>query len=231
MPRKCSIGLCKSNYRAGNQPRVSVYSFPNTEKDLDRWLSAIPHKMDKDKVTLNMGICARHWPDDVLMKRVKGHDIPAVPPSIFPPGAELYKPRRSCRITSMRKVVNYFKSANSKNRIVIPSEYINSAAKDNIPSSLIHLADKLKSKLFIQQHQLTYFMKGDCLHLLKFNDAYTVVEYSIHINKLFHITVNLAATNVEIHGGLLNEEKKLLRWSQLKIIIQVMENLRVTRGS
>lgn len=231
MPRKCSIGLCKSNYNSVNHPRISIFRFPHTEEELDRWLSAIPHKIDKDKVTVNMGICARHWPDNFPTKRVKGRDVPAVPPTIFPPGAELYKRRPSNTSTSMKKVVNYFKSAGSNNGIVIPNEYINSAAKDNIPSTLVQLADLLKSKLFIHQHKLTYFMKDDCLHLLKLNDAYTVIDYSIHVNKSFHVTVNLAATDVEIHGGLLNEENKLLSWSQLKIIIQIMENLRKNPGS
>ena len=226
MPRKCSIGLCKTNYHSVRQQRISVYRFPHEEVELDKWLSAIPYKMEKDNVTLNMGVCAQHWPINVPMKKVKGHEIPAVPPSIFPPGAELYKPRRNT--TSMKKVINYVKPSFSQGAIVIPNEYINSAAKDKVPTTLIQLTDKLKTKLFIHSHNLTYFMKGNGLHILKFNDAYTMIDYSIHVNNSFNVTVNLGATEVEIHGGLFNQERKLISWSQLKITIQVLENLSET---
>ncbi len=83
MPRKCSVGGCTSNYVRKGVPteKVTVYGFPSDEVERQRWTSAMPNILPK--VTPTMGICHFHFPRDVKMKRIKGHNIPVDPPSIF----------------------------------------------------------------------------------------------------------------------------------------------------
>ncbi len=83
MPRKCSVGGCTSNYVRKGVPteKVTVYGFPSDEVERQRWISAMPNILPK--VTPTMGVCRLHFPRDVKMKRIKGHNIPVDPPSIF----------------------------------------------------------------------------------------------------------------------------------------------------
>lgn len=64
MPRKCSAGYCKGNYSSTNT-KVRVYGFPTDTEECNRWLAALPNKIEK--VTKNMGICQAHWPPDTPM--------------------------------------------------------------------------------------------------------------------------------------------------------------------
>ena len=59
MPRKCSVGECRSKYLI-NPMKVTVYSFPTDKEEWERWVNALPNKIEK--ATKYMGVCADHWP-------------------------------------------------------------------------------------------------------------------------------------------------------------------------
>ena len=84
MVRKCSIIGCKTGYDPEKKNEaLTVHVFPKCEKKLKEWLSAIPcQSMKTNKVTVNMGICSRHWPRNAKRQYAKGKLIPDEPPSL-----------------------------------------------------------------------------------------------------------------------------------------------------
>nr|XP_047146173.1 uncharacterized protein LOC124819036 [Hydra vulgaris] len=83
MPRKCSVGNCRGNYDSANE-HVKVYKFPSDKELCERWLAALPNKIQSP--TDKMGVCEKHWPLGCSMhypKRSK-YQIPSDPPSLFP---------------------------------------------------------------------------------------------------------------------------------------------------
>lgn len=81
MPRKCSVGFCKSNYDS-TMEKIRVYSFPTDEEEKQKWLNVLPNRIEK--VTRYIGICANHWPENSPMIQVTRYARPSDPPSIFP---------------------------------------------------------------------------------------------------------------------------------------------------
>lgn len=82
MGRSCSVGECKSGY--GSKAYAGhIYGFPPDEEEKREWLSTLPNFIDPNDVTKNMGVCDKHWPPGIPMKKRNKWMVPAVPPSIF----------------------------------------------------------------------------------------------------------------------------------------------------
>ena len=96
MGKKCCVENCRSGYYkkmvAGQRQyqqedlyhgkKVRFYSFPNNQRERQMWLDSLPNRLSK--VTKFMGVCSKHWPPDVAMRKNHGQVVPAVPPTIFP---------------------------------------------------------------------------------------------------------------------------------------------------
>ena len=92
MPRKCSVGACKTLYDSqvrkalleGTDPKIKVFSLPKDDEERKKWLLALPNKPKSFDFNKNFEIRRKHWPDNVPTRSVKiGHIIPAVPPSLL----------------------------------------------------------------------------------------------------------------------------------------------------
>ena len=82
MPRKCSVGECRSNYE-NEEEHVNVHGFPiNNPVELQRWREALLNILPT-KITKNMAVCVKHWSPNYETYRKKGCDVPVNPPSIF----------------------------------------------------------------------------------------------------------------------------------------------------
>lgn len=85
MVNKCCVPYCKSNYvsKKEENEKVSVYKFPNDEKDRNLWISAIPRQ--NLIVTKHTVVCRLHWPETEEFISLRGRNSrPKNPPSIFP---------------------------------------------------------------------------------------------------------------------------------------------------
>ena len=89
MGKRCSADVCKTNYDSEKQKnkkakldaKIRLFSFPSDPAKRTAWVSALPNVLEK--VTKNMGVCEKHWPPNLPTIRVKGHDLPLNPPSIW----------------------------------------------------------------------------------------------------------------------------------------------------
>lgn len=81
MPQKCSVGGCHSNY--STTKRYFIYKFPTDPDECEKWLSVSRNVIDKDAITKNMGVCRRHWPENITMKKLFGREVSDCPPSLF----------------------------------------------------------------------------------------------------------------------------------------------------
>ena len=89
MGRKCSTlwdgTSCKSGYKNDpNNKKYKVIGFPNDSDEKKSWLDTLPNVIRLEDVTVNIGICLRHWPDNYDTKTVQGSSKrPLHPPSLF----------------------------------------------------------------------------------------------------------------------------------------------------
>ena len=82
MVKTCAVGMCKSGYK-GTPKGTTIFSFPTDTDECEKWIKALPNKIDADKNLDNIGVCIRHWPDDFPSINKKGRKKPANPPSVF----------------------------------------------------------------------------------------------------------------------------------------------------
>ena len=101
MVRKCSVGGCKTNHRYlsqlgdGPSETTTIYGFPTSHTEGAKWLASLPNKIDPESIlTRNMGVVAKHFPENVLMIRRGRHMVPNAAPSL------LYNVPASCNSTS-----------------------------------------------------------------------------------------------------------------------------------
>ena len=81
MPKKCCVTGCKSNYTSSNEEKVAVYRLPKDPEERERWCKAIPRDNIPDKK--DTVVCAKHFPPNFPVVKVKGRERPRDPPSIF----------------------------------------------------------------------------------------------------------------------------------------------------
>ena len=82
MGRKCSVYSCKSGYKSNKSDKpISFYKFPTDPELRQKWIRALPNKLDINQVTENMCVCSEHFPADVATRTKR--KIPIDPPSIF----------------------------------------------------------------------------------------------------------------------------------------------------
>lgn len=67
MPRKFCVAFCKTNYDGAH--KGVVYGFPKETEQQNAWRLALPNIIEAP--TINMGICALHWPPDAKMYKPK----------------------------------------------------------------------------------------------------------------------------------------------------------------
>ena len=128
MPRKCSVYGCRTGYRrcfkngtpdsSTSLPvpyeKVKVFGFPSSKEECHLWISALPNaNLQPDKITKNMGICEKHWPENAPMQLRGRHLCPSLPPSCFSsdiPKSSLPSavpsPRSTSKSLSAAKAVN-----------------------------------------------------------------------------------------------------------------------------
>ena len=84
MGRKCSVFLCNSGF-ATDTSKTPVYRFPKDPDQKMKWILPVPNLENKlEAVTIHMGICRLHWPDDEPMVIKHGSaSSPTNPPSVF----------------------------------------------------------------------------------------------------------------------------------------------------
>ena len=80
MVRKCCVTGCKSNYLTEGE-KVTVYRLPSNSEERQRWIKAIPRDNVPDSP--HTVVCAKHFPPDFPVIKIKGKSRPRDPPSIF----------------------------------------------------------------------------------------------------------------------------------------------------
>ena len=112
MGRKCCVFDCKTGYDSQKKAyidnggkKISVFRFPTEKKepeDRKRWIDIVSKVNANLTVNKDTVVCEAHWPKGYPTYRKKGHDKPAVPPSIFPesiPDSIVPEPLPAPRVT------------------------------------------------------------------------------------------------------------------------------------
>ena len=110
MVRKCSVRGCKTNYRYlsqlgdGPSETTTIYGFPTSHTEGAKWLASLPNKIATLRafITRNMGVVAKHFPENVLMIRRGRHMAPNAAPSLLynVPASCIPTPSCSPRVTT-----------------------------------------------------------------------------------------------------------------------------------
>ena len=214
MPRKCSCGGCKTGYLTSQlEEKVPCYSFPVDPEERKLWCVSLPNQIHPEKVTKYMSLCAKHWPNDTPMKKVKGRFRPAVLPSIFPGVLDTLWPQMTP--TTLRKVQERGISFEKHN---LQDDQLNKfLLKDKIPKRFEDFINALPqhiSKLF----STCPYDEGICIYMLNFSVTPPVVEVAMYVTQSFAVSVYHRHTVVQCKD-ILGFQCRLSRWSQLEEIL------------
>ncbi|XP_012555511.2 THAP domain-containing protein 2-like [Hydra vulgaris] len=80
MPRKCCVTGCNSNYDSVKD-KTTTFRLPRDPVERLRWIKAIPRENIPDKH--DTVVCAKHFPPNFQVIKVKGRERPRDPPSVF----------------------------------------------------------------------------------------------------------------------------------------------------
>ena len=89
MVKKCCMVNCDTNYaskKSDGGRKISVFRFPSDKTEPEerkKWIDVCSKVRANLRVTDETVICELHWPENYPTYRKKGHERPAVPPSIF----------------------------------------------------------------------------------------------------------------------------------------------------
>ena len=224
MTRRCSVGLCTTNYdsqqeRKGKRKRkkevkktkLKVFGFPIDREKCQQWLDALPNKIKYDDITRNMGVCQLHWPPNYATIKRKGHLLPLNPPSVF------VAPKSFC------------KQSISKPR-EIETRKVSSAARSFTPSDV---EVEIDPDIITDWDMLVCFCKGTFQLVIEDCDKITVMDvsgnppivtYSVCININFSVICYKNSTHVPVRDLVGGFSARLERLSQLHSIIGKVKN-------
>ena len=227
MPRKCSVGLCTSNYLTGEK-NVTVFCFPKGEEEQKTWVNSLPNKIAVQfnlltlilapicfllqKVTPHMGVCSKHWPRDTPLKKVKRSYRPIHCPSIFP----------GCPSSMVPQTFSSTISRHVKARRILLTD--RGACKDELDEFLVkdripawnEFKVQLKASKIVTEHDFIVLQTPDIL--LVHIDATGEVDMKIKIDDRFAVSSFKWHTPVSVRD-LLGFQQNLKYWSQLEAII------------
>ena len=83
MGRTCIAFNCSSGYKSNKTFKGTIHGFPDDPDERDTWVNALPNKIKITDITVNVGVCELHWPQDVPTKPKNRWRVPTVPPSLF----------------------------------------------------------------------------------------------------------------------------------------------------
>ena len=90
MVKKCCMVNCDTNYASKKSDdggrKISVFRFPSDKTEPEerkKWIDVCSKVRADLRVTDETVICELHWPENYPTYSKKGHERPAVPPSIF----------------------------------------------------------------------------------------------------------------------------------------------------
>jgi len=207
MCRKCSVVGCKSNYDSQLES-VTVFTFPKDEGELERWLAALPNRVN---VTSSSVVCRKHWPEDAPMKKIKRHFRPIYPPSIFPgvppSNFQQIKPSPS------RNVERRGLSLEVRNSIPDEIKAFNAA---DVISDWPSFLSKLPTSDAVSVHKLLIVKDSDkCVTLIQITSM--TITASITVDDDFSVSAFHKNTKVHLRD-LLGCQCHLSRWTQLSAI-------------
>ena len=197
--------------------RVSVYRLPSDPEERKRWMKAIPRDNIPDKP--DTVVCAKHFPPNFPVVKVKGRERPKDPPSIFEnlPKSLLPTPPPPKRLTT--------KATSSSRRL--------SSEKDEL--SIFLEADKISSFQSIcdilskdRLDGVIYYVCGDCIYI----QSKEMCESKCGIPKyLLKISSNLSYeayhTGVQCHIQTLTKNRIHIfnHWSQIEEAVRYLNTL------
>jgi hypothetical protein len=152
MVKKCCVTGCNSNYLKESE-KVTVYRLPSNPEERKRWMKAIPRDNIPDKP--DTVVCAKHFPPNFAVVKVKGRERPSEPPSIFKnlPKSLLPTPPPLKRSTN---------KATSASRSIKEDELSKFLEADKF-SSLQNLTDILSQNRLGED--IIYYICGDCVYI------------------------------------------------------------------
>ena len=56
MGKTCAVGMCRSGYK-GTEKGTAIFRFPTDRQERQRWINALPNKIDAEKNLDNIGVC------------------------------------------------------------------------------------------------------------------------------------------------------------------------------
>ena len=230
MPKKCCADLCKTNYESttkkrkkcskSNEPRdvnCRVFSFPKDSVRRIAWINALPNVIHN--ITDYMGVCEKHWPPNFPTVRVKGHDLPRDPPSIWS------VPDSFCRQlkSPVRDIKKRGIDSESRRNVV------DAAGEIEIEPDRIKNWDSLVT--FCQGIGLPLTVMEESIVLFRCNGLPPKIDFSVTINRDYSLSCYRRATYVstrELVGGF---SGKLELFSQLTHVIDKVKTYTVDVNS
>ena len=87
MGKKCCVINCKSGYDSEKKKPdyvpISIYGFPKDDEERQTWIDQLPKSnLSELTVTKNMGVCRKHFREDVRMRKQGDKFLPAEPPEL-----------------------------------------------------------------------------------------------------------------------------------------------------
>ena len=92
MGRKCCVWHCKSGYDSESDSEkkkpdyepVPIYAFPVNEEEKNVWCDGLPKStVNKETDVTWLGVCRKHFAEDVPMVKICNRERPALPPEYW----------------------------------------------------------------------------------------------------------------------------------------------------
>ena len=179
-----------------------------------RGINALPNKVEN--LTDYMGICEKHWPPNFPTVRVKGHDLPLNPPSVWSVPDSFYRQLKSPDRDVKKRCIDVESRRSFSD--ATPDEI--EVDPDRIESwkSLVNFCQGLEFSLTINEDSIVLF----CC-----NGMPPKIDFSITINRDFSLSCYRGATYVPTRESAGEFSGKLEKFSQLSQVIDKVKTFNV----
>ena len=209
MGRKCSTmwdnKSCTSGYKTDTSG-TRVLSFPDDKDERNTWLHNLPNYLNSDDVTVNMGICEKHWKVGYEYKLVRGgHKRPKYAPTEFGNTPKTLPIQAVCQD---RNVDSRGVSSEQRSNV--------SAAINNIRDTILSWEDLCD---YCRELSIPMKISNDGIRLINVTEGTFFIDFNIFIDKNFKVKAYKRSMIVNIRELIDSFQCKLTLYSQINKII------------
>lgn len=239
MPRKCSIVGCRSNYKQrkgsnDNGKKVSVFRFPKEEDRMKQWLQKIPQHLTADQISDYMGICELHFDPVFVLRQYNtfGPDgtvitLPRVSPILAPDAVPTIFPNTPSYLSCVTPAKRKAPDVRRAEALAREDEAFRRWLDEDIVGSFDTFVNNLVAKTSDLNADWMFVIKSDYVLFVLIDDSScpsVVASFKVMKDMVVLIYDNERQRDNSELTYLLDDERKLSRWSQLPAICTHMKN-------